>query len=134
MIVKNESSNIEDCLKSVSSFINYYIIADTGSTDNTKEIIKKFFDSKGIPGEILDHPWEDFGTNRSKVLAHCHGKTKWAIMIDADDYIEGDLPVNSFDNTLDGYLVKLGRGCNIWYRSQIFNLAKKKWWYDISIW
>jgi glycosyltransferase involved in cell wall biosynthesis len=130
MIVKNESSNIEDCLKSVSSFINYYVIADTGSTDNTKEIIKKFFDDKGIPGEVLDHPWEDFGTNRSKVLAHCYGKTKWAIMIDADDYIEGDLPVNSFDNTLDGYLVKLGRGGNIWYRSQIFNLAKKKWWYE----
>ena len=54
MIVKNEAPNIERCLASVAPFINYYVICDTGSTDNTKEIIKKFFDEKGIPGEILD--------------------------------------------------------------------------------
>jgi glycosyltransferase involved in cell wall biosynthesis len=130
MIVKNESSNIEDCLKSVSKFIDYYVIADTGSTDNTKEIIKNFFDKKGIPGIILDHEWEDFGTNRSKVLEYCYGKTKWAMMIDADDYIEGELPVKNFDNSLDGYLVKLTKGYNVWYRCQIFNLAKKKWWFE----
>ena len=64
MIVKNEAPNIEECLRSVVKYIDYYVIADTGSTDNTKEIIKTFFDSHGIKGEILDHPWEDFGTNR----------------------------------------------------------------------
>jgi glycosyltransferase involved in cell wall biosynthesis len=130
MIVKNESSNIIECLKSVAPFINYYVIADTGSTDNTKELIKQFFEEKNIPGEVLDHEWEDFGTNRSKVLEQCYGKTKWALMIDADDYIEGELPVKDLDPNLDGHLVKLSRGCSTWYRPQIFNLAKKKWWYE----
>jgi glycosyltransferase involved in cell wall biosynthesis len=130
MIVKNEASNIEECLKSVVKYIDYYVIADTGSIDNTKEIIKNFFDSHNIPGEILDHEWEDFGTNRSKVLKHCHGKTKWALMIDADDYVEGNLPVSTFDDQYDGYVVKIARGPMIWYRAQIFNLNKKLWWYE----
>jgi glycosyltransferase involved in cell wall biosynthesis len=130
MIVKNEAPNIERCLASVAPFINYYVICDTGSTDNTKEIIKKFFDSKNIPGEILDHEWSDFGTNRSKALEACLGKTKWAMMIDADDFITGTIPVDTFNDSLDGYVVNIQRGEFRWLRAQIFNLAKKKWWYE----
>lgn len=130
MIVKDEAPNIEECLKSVVKFVDYYIIADTGSTDNTKQIIKDFFDAHNIKGEILDHPWEDFGTNRSKVLKHCHGKTKWVIMIDADDYVEGEIDPSKFDDSLDGYVTKIARGEMIWYRAQIFNLGKKLWWYE----
>jgi glycosyltransferase involved in cell wall biosynthesis len=130
MIVKDEASIIERCLASCAPFIDYYVICDTGSTDNTKEIIKKFFDEKGIPGEIHDHEWSDFGTNRSKALELCMGKTKWALMIDADDFITGTLPVDKFDDNLDGYVVQIKRGEFKWLRAQIFNLAKKKWWYE----
>jgi len=130
MIVKNEAPNIKRCLESVAPYINYYVIADTGSIDDTKKIIKEYFDEKGIPGEILDHKWEDFGNNRSKVLKHCHGKVKWALMIDADDTIEGNLPVEKFDDNLDGYVVKIMRGSMVWYRAQIFNLGKKLWWFE----
>ncbi len=130
MIVKNEEPNIQQCLESVAPFIDYYVICDTGSTDKTKEVIKNFFDSKGIPGEIHDHEWEDFGTNRSKALKLCHGKTQWALMIDADDFITGKLPVEKFDKNLDGYVVQIRRGTFTWARAQIFNLGKKLWWYE----
>jgi len=130
MIVKNEAPNIQRCLESVAPFINYYVIADTGSTDNTKEIIKNFFDSKGIPGEILDHEWKDFGHNRSLALEACEGKAQWVMMIDADDYIRGKLPVDSFNDDLDGYVVKIQRGEYVWYRAQVFNIARTKWWYE----
>jgi len=130
MIVKNEAPNIQRCLESVAPFINYYVICDTGSTDNTKEIIKNFFDSKGIPGEILDHEWKDFGHNRSLAIEACEGKAQWVLMIDADDMISGTLPVEKFNDELDGYVVKIQRGEFVWYRAQLFNIGKTKWWYD----
>lgn len=130
MIVKNEAPNIQRCLESVAPFINYYVICDTGSTDNTKEIIKSFFDSKGIPGEVLDHEWKDFGHNRSLAIEACEGKAQWALMIDADDMISGTLPVEKFNDELDGYVVKIQRGEFVWYRAQLFNIGKTKWWYE----
>ena len=130
MIVKNEESNILRCISSVAPYIDYYVICDTGSTDKTKEIIKNYFDEKGIPGEIHDHAWSDFGTNRSKALELCLGKTQWALMIDADDNITGTFPVEKLDTSLDGYVVKIQRGQFSWLRAQVFNVGKKKWWYE----
>ena len=130
MIVKNEAPNIERCLESVAPYIDYYIICDTGSTDNTKEIIKTFFDKKGIPGEILDHEWKHFGHNRSLALEACLGKTQWVLMIDADDTLAGIFPKNKLDDDLDGYIVKIKRASFEWYRAQVFNVAKTKWWYE----
>lgn len=129
MIVKNEAPNIIRCLESVAPYIDYYIICDTGSTDDTKAIIKDFFNSKFISGEIHDHKWVDFGTNRSQALKLCFGKTRWALMIDADDNIEGKLPIQQLDRNVDGYNVKTVHGSIKGYRPQIFNVEKKKWFY-----
>ena len=132
MIVKNEEHIIKECLQSAAKYIDYYVICDTGSTDTTKQIIKEYFDSVNIPGEIHDHEWQDFGHNRTLALNLCKGKTKWAIMIDADDYIEGNMPTN-FDDEVDGYTVKIARGNFEWKRVQIFNIDRKNWRYEEPI-
>jgi len=46
MIVKNESAIITRLLESVYNIIDTYCICDTGSTDNTKELIMAFFNQK----------------------------------------------------------------------------------------
>ena len=45
MIVKNEAHVIKDTLINLYNFIpfSYYVISDTGSSDNTKQIIFEFF-------------------------------------------------------------------------------------------
>ena len=49
MIVKNESHIIEETLRCMVKYIDYWVISDTGSTDNTIEVITKFFEKEKIP-------------------------------------------------------------------------------------
>ena len=42
MIVKNSGEILRDCLKHNKQFIDYWTILDTGSTDNTIDIINEF--------------------------------------------------------------------------------------------
>ncbi len=54
MNVKNESAIIRRLFDSVLPIIDTYCICDTGSTDNTKEVIREYFSTKDISGEIFD--------------------------------------------------------------------------------
>lgn len=68
MIVKNESHIIEKCLRSVAPLIDYYVICDTGSTDNTIDIIQKTTSELRLKGEVLRHKWVNFAHNRTLSL------------------------------------------------------------------
>ncbi len=81
MIAKNEEKYLEQCLNSVKDIVAEIIIVDTGSTDKTKEIAKKF------DAEIFDFKWiDDFSAARNESLKHA---TKdWILILDADEIIE----------------------------------------------
>ena len=97
MIVKDESHIIQDCLKSVARFIDRYDITDTGSTDGTQDLIKKTFDELGIPGDVHQSDWKGFGKSRSESLENCEIKADYGLIIDADDYITGELSIPPLD-------------------------------------
>lgn len=122
MIVKNESHIILECLNTVYKYLDYWVICDTGSTDETQNIIKNFFEEKGIPGEILQHEWKNFGHNRTQAFRACDGKADYALVIDADDYIEGTIPFNKETLDADVYALRMGRPEFSWWRNQIFKL------------
>jgi len=85
MIVKNESKIITRLLESVSGIIDQYCICDTGSTDNTVDLIRAFFKEKGIPGKIVNEPFQDFGHNRSFSLKACESMdADYILLLDAD--------------------------------------------------
>ncbi|MDE5973712.1 MAG: glycosyltransferase, partial [Eubacterium sp.] len=44
MIVKNEEAVLSRCLESIKDAVDEIVIVDTGSTDTTKEIAKKYTD------------------------------------------------------------------------------------------
>ncbi len=88
MIVKNEERCLEKCLKALEPIRNAIpteiVIADTGSTDNTKEIAQKFADI------LFDFKWvNDFSKARNAVMERCKGK--WFLTIDADEYFDGNV-------------------------------------------
>ena len=72
MIVKDESKVITRGLATVKPLISYWVIVDTGSTDGTQEIIKKFMED--IPGELHERPWKNFEHNRNQALELAKGK------------------------------------------------------------
>lgn len=90
MIVKNEGERIERALRSIAPFIKNWIIADTGSTDDTKERIHRFFKDAGIPGDIMDIPFENFEQARNDALAQAaailplFGGADYFLLADAD--------------------------------------------------
>lgn len=124
MIVKNENTDhYRQCLESVAPLIDYYVIADNGSTDGTQQFIKDFFDAKGIEGEVHDVKWVNFGHNRTEVLEMCKGKTEFIIMVDADDYIMGtpEIDIDKMrESGIDGWGLRIKRGDFTWWRNQIF--------------
>jgi len=82
MIVKNEEVLLGKCLESVKD-ADEIVIVDTGSTDSTGEIARKYT-SKYIVGE---YTWNDnFAEARNFSLSKCTGD--WVLTIDADEYLE----------------------------------------------
>ncbi|WP_405839968.1 glycosyltransferase [Streptomyces sp. NBC_01518] len=91
MIVKNESLVIERCLEAVRPLVDYWVISDTGSTDGTQDLIRKVLD--GVPGELHEEPWVDFGHNRTRNIQHARGKADYLLTLDADHVMRQDAPL-----------------------------------------
>ena len=86
MIVKNESRVIHRLLHSVAPWIDSYCICDTGSTDNTVDLIETFFKDRLVPGKVVCEPFQDFGYNRTFALNACLDaeKADYLLLLDAD--------------------------------------------------
>jgi len=95
MIVKNESRIITRLFDSVLPIIDSYCICDTGSTDNTIQVIEEYFNSKNIPGKIVREPFKNFCHNRNYALQSCVGMSDYVLLLDADMILE----VKKFDKS-----------------------------------
>lgn len=85
MIVKNEEKYLDECLTALQPILNKLdselIIVDTGSTDNTVEIAKKYTD------KVFYFEWcNDFAAARNITLDHAKGE--WYMFLDADEILE----------------------------------------------
>jgi tetratricopeptide (TPR) repeat protein len=113
MIVRNESKIITRLLTSVLPIIDTYLICDTGSTDNTPTIIKTFFDSHNIPGEVITEPFKNFGYNRTFALKAAHRKATYALLLDADMIFKIEPTFNKQSLSKDAYMIiQKGGGLN----------------------
>jgi len=80
MIVKNETGNIAECIRSVKPVVDEIIVVDTGSVDNTREIAEK------LGAKVFEFPWiDDFAAARNESIRHATGD--YILWLDADDRI-----------------------------------------------
>lgn len=129
MIVKNEEKIITECLKSVVDYINYYTICDTGSTDNTIQVIKDFFKNYKVPGQVLEHEWKGFSHNRSLAFKAAEPHSSWLYVIDADDHLITPLEIPDECADAHSLIIDIEEGPHVTQtRQQIFK-SGWKWGY-----
>lgn len=81
MIVKNEEKILDRCLSCLYDLVDEIVIADTGSTDRTKEIAAKYTD------KIYDFQWvDDFAAARNFVCSKATGD--YIYSADADEVLD----------------------------------------------
>lgn len=112
MIVKDESHIIEGTLENICHYfpLTYWVISDTGSSDNTIALIEKFFANKKIEGHIHREPWKNFSHNRNAALNQCKDKADYVLFFDADDTVKGDLKLPAL--TKDAYYLHMSSESN----------------------
>jgi len=81
--VKNEAAFIEGCLLSLDGQVDEIVVVDTGSTDGTQDIVRRF------NCKLLEFEWQhDFSAARNFGLNHA--KSDWILYIDADERLTVD--------------------------------------------
>ncbi len=104
MIVKDEAAIVERCLAAAAPWIDAYAIHDTGSGDGTPDLVRSFFERRGVPGRVTHGRFEDFAQARNDSLAAArevaaeHG-TDHLLLCDADMELVVEDP--SFRESLD---------------------------------
>jgi glycosyltransferase involved in cell wall biosynthesis len=86
-ILKNEAAILPRCLASIVPHVDAAIIADTGSSDGTSELVKQAFEAAGKPVEVHTIEFRDFAQARNEALALARSSAlswDWALLSDAD--------------------------------------------------
>ena len=96
MIVKNEAKIITRLFQSVLPIIDCYCICDTGSTDDTIQVIKTFFQEHNIPGKVVEEPFKNFCYNRTFAIKEAVGMSDYLLLMDPDMILN----INSFDKNM----------------------------------
>jgi glycosyltransferase involved in cell wall biosynthesis len=133
IITKNEAHIIGNTLQSLQGITSDILIVDSGSTDATVEIAKKF------GAAVIETDWQGYGQNKNKGIDAA--KNNWILNLDADEAIDEELKAAILQLTLTDentvYEFKFKNYfCNRWIRYgewagdkhiRLFNRNKVKW-------
>ena len=112
MIMKNEEDNLPRCLNSLKPVVDEIVIADTGSSDRSREIAALF------GARVLSFPWcSDFSAARNTALQEAEGD--WILVMDADETL------SSIDYDRFRKLIHDSRGRGVAYDIETRNYMAK---------
>lgn len=101
IIAKNEEKHIEECCKRLLPYDFEIVLADTGSTDRTVELARKYTD------RIYHFDWcDDFSA--AKNFAMEKASHDWILSLDCDEYIE-TINIDALQKCMEQYPSSAGR-------------------------
>lgn len=131
LIVRNEEEKLGRCLASLLGAVDEIVVIDTGSTDRTVEIAKKY-------GAKVGHfTWiDDFAAARNAAIAMAKGD--WILSIDADEWLANDQTrafirreVQMAGNVAFVPNIRLPSGLEYWGTTRLFPRLGSRWQYRI---
>ncbi len=85
VLTKNEERDLPACLESLQGLVINVFVIDSGSTDRTIEIGRRF------GAEILRHEFFNYATQFNWALANAQTQAEWILRIDADERLSAGL-------------------------------------------
>ena len=93
-IMKNEAHVITRMLDSIKSIVDIVCLVDTGSTDNTIEVVKNWGTQNNVETHVFERAFDNFENSRNYSIQVAREVTKdrgndyWGFWLDADETIE----------------------------------------------
>ena len=141
-ICKDESHVIERMLTSVKSLVDLIVVNDTGSTDGTQDLIRKFGEENNIPTYVFERPFDDFEKSRNHAMQKLRDvvlELGWdanqvhGFWIDCDEQmvIEPGFNIENIKKqfTKDLYMINTFIGQMKYTRNTFFKVSKPFKWY-----
>jgi glycosyltransferase involved in cell wall biosynthesis len=137
-ICKNESHVIEKMLNSAKTITDLIVAVDTGSTDGTQDIIRKFGEENNIPTYVYDRPFDNFENSRNHAMSKLRDvvtELGWdpdkthGYWFDCDETVIIDPKFDKKQFTKDLYMINTYIGQMKYTRNTFFKVSKPFKWY-----
>jgi glycosyltransferase involved in cell wall biosynthesis len=83
VITLNEADRIERCLESIKDLADEIIVFDSGSTDGTLDIVRRYTD------KIWETDWPGYGRQKQRAIEQASGD--WVLAIDSDEALDEEM-------------------------------------------
>lgn len=135
MICRNEARDLPRALRSIRGLADHIVVVDTGSTDDTVDVVMR--ETAGIPltlevytgaSEFVDGQWRltnfAMARNHAIVLAEATGCDYW-LWMDADDELAEQKPIRQAMTTgADAFACWVEDGGSRWIHHRLFRSGK----------
>lgn len=141
MMVKNEKKRIQVSMDSVTGHVDAFIIYDTGSTDNTMELIQAHCKKHKINLYLIQGEFDNFSNSRNVSLEYADTiGVDYLLLLDVNDELRGGENLRKFaksqmESETTGYLTRQDwwSGQYDKYYNMRFVKANKGWRYRGSV-
>jgi glycosyltransferase involved in cell wall biosynthesis len=137
-ICKDESHVIGKMLESCKTITDLIVVNDTGSTDGTQDIIRKFGEDNNIPTYVFERPFDDFEKSRNHAIQKLKDvvtELGWdankvhGYWFDCDETLIIDTNFNKDQFVNDLYMINTYIGQMKYTRNTFFKVSKPFRWY-----
>jgi glycosyltransferase involved in cell wall biosynthesis len=131
-IMKNESHVLTRMLDSIKGFTDAICMVDTGSTDDSIEILEKWGKENNVETYVFERDFDNFENSRNYsiqkakeiFLSKNDGNTYYGFWLDADEILDVDPKFTKEKCVLDLYMFNTYIGAMRYTRNEFYRLDK----------